>query len=1214
MNKYLLPIFLLLLFAPAAFAQSTTVSGTFTDSNSQALAYGAWTLKFSPSPSSPSGPYSWNGSPFNIQTSYTGSLNSSGAMTGFSIQSTNFITPTGNSWSLTVCPAATVNCSSGNVVITGSTQSLSSAITIPAIQVQANTSNQAAAYSDAEIQGAIPGYVYWNITSSTLRVCAGPLPCTWTAVGGGGGGGVTAVIGTSPIVSSGGTTPAISCPTCNTSSASIGGTTSASHLAYSTGADTLSDVAGSSANSAGNITLAPPATGVGVTVTIAPDGSDGIICNGGVSINEGCIYAATTGGVAVAAGSTDTNGASGFGAIGLAGQGTQTDSTGSGFNAFGVYPRAFLRGTNVTGDSGAGVQAYAEDLSTGGAAAEVNALWGIVKCTARSAGCYGVHIPAPLAGSVAGVINAGVGIDSQGGLPAIVTAPADPSTLGLLTAATVTDSALTSGRCVQAGTAGLLGNAAGACVTSGTAGTTINGVSYSNLYTGTTLDVRANACITDAETLANGNTSGICDSSGEGGAQTIAAQINVGDAGGDPVTWILPARGVWTSTISNSTSSIIFQYTLSRIIGKEPLLRLEIEQANAGLYSMYANNGSGYYRLANIDFYNTTYTMVSGHVVYISGGLDESSWDFEAADYNSSDSSDIYVTGVCCTAHLSNITAGGNYTGPMALDIEGSNGIVVESASLGHPKAGQPNLKIGSGVTATFTGTTYFEGNTSDTTTALIQIAGATSVHFDTIEAKAETASSTAAVISMTSAYATSLTVDNFSASSDPNWTLPLTVVSDSTPNCPTAPCLTLSDSHGNLTGYESVKHYARDYYAYNGFAGNIFAGTYFDFTETATAQSPTTGYDYCRGNSSTHAIDCSFNGGAETPLLTGSATVGIPAVQNITAVTVAANSTSAQLLQELTLTSGLLNNLNQTYLLDAAGVYTDGAAQTPTLTFAAYLCTTSGCGSSGTLIFSQTTGATTTASGDPWRISGVLVNSAIGGSGQLYTYGTFKVDLGAGALVAQTVYQTAPALTAALNLAQVLYIDFTVTTSTGSTGNSITQSVAVLAPQSNPTLSGTIVSAPFFATTTAASASALTANKIQLYGFYLPYQVTFSKITYNIIAADNTSNLYDLGIYSSTGSLLCDEGATAGTTFAPSANATFTLTCTQGTITLSAGNYYVGVTAVTATATVGGASGVLTFSHTGTIVTSGGALPGTITPPSASYVISSMFGVLLHQ
>jgi hypothetical protein len=39
--------------------------------------------------------------------------------------------------------------------------------------------------------------------------------------GGGGGGTVTAVTGTSPIVSSGGATPAISCPTCNTSSATV---------------------------------------------------------------------------------------------------------------------------------------------------------------------------------------------------------------------------------------------------------------------------------------------------------------------------------------------------------------------------------------------------------------------------------------------------------------------------------------------------------------------------------------------------------------------------------------------------------------------------------------------------------------------------------------------------------------------------------------------------------------------------------------------------------------------------------------------------------------------------------------------------------------------------------------------------------------------------------------------------------------------------------
>lgn len=63
------------------------------------------------------------------------------------------------------------------------------------------------------------GRVYFS-TSDNLLHCITSTGAS-CAFGGGGGGTVTAVTGTSPIVSSGGTTPAISCPTCNTSAATV---------------------------------------------------------------------------------------------------------------------------------------------------------------------------------------------------------------------------------------------------------------------------------------------------------------------------------------------------------------------------------------------------------------------------------------------------------------------------------------------------------------------------------------------------------------------------------------------------------------------------------------------------------------------------------------------------------------------------------------------------------------------------------------------------------------------------------------------------------------------------------------------------------------------------------------------------------------------------------------------------------------------------------
>jgi hypothetical protein len=112
------------------------------------------------------------------------------------------------------------------------------------------------------------------------------------------------------------------------------------------------------------------------------------------------------------------------------------------------------------------------------------------------------------------------------------------------------------------------------------------------------------------------------------------------------------------------------------------------------------------------------------------------------------------------------------------------------------------------------------------------------------------------------------------------------------------------------------------------------------------------------------------------------------------------------------------------------------------------------------------------------------------------------------------------------------------------------------------------------------------------------------TQITYFCNNADNSSNVYDLGLYSSSGSLAAHIGGTAGTTFCPS-NGGKTLSL-AATSSFQAGRYYLAYTTNCSTgcATLGGdsASGFTFYKNeSGFGTTSSGVLPSSITPPADS-------------
>jgi hypothetical protein len=141
------------------------------------------------------------------------------------------------------------------------------------------------------------------------------------------------------------------------------------------------------------------------------------------------------------------------------------------------------------------------------------------------------------------------------------------------------------------------------------------------------------------------------------------------------------------------------------------------------------------------------------------------------------------------------------------------------------------------------------------------------------------------------------------------------------------------------------------------------------------------------------------------------------------------------------------------------------------------------------------------------------------------------------------------------------------------------------------------------------------TQNINKLWGFFLPYNVTTTEVTYDVTTLDDTANEYDIGIYSNSGNLVVDIGPTPGTSFAPSE--TFhTLNWIQGSTSLEAGRYYLALTTNCSTncAKVAAATSNVSFATNVSAGTSqGGALPSTVTPPADVWTTGNQPTVVIH-
>ncbi len=135
--------------------------------------------------------------------------------------------------------------------------------------------------------------------------------------------------------------------------------------------------------------------------------------------------------------------------------------------------------------------------------------------------------------------------------------------------------------------------------------------------------------------------------------------------------------------------------------------------------------------------------------------------------------------------------------------------------------------------------------------------------------------------------------------------------------------------------------------------------------------------------------------------------------------------------------------------------------------------------------------------------------------------------------------------------------------------------------------------------------------NKITGYTFNLTSAISVNDLCVNAKVADNTSNLSDIGIANTSGTVLLDTGAVAGTVLVPNTSMTC-VAVASAPVSLNAGSYVLELTtncaSSCATFDVINQSGTNVFpvklwqSTAGWGTKSGGALPSSSTLPSISY------------
>lgn len=342
-------------------------------------------------------------------------------------------------------------------------------------------------------------------------------------------------------------------------------------------------------------------------------------------------------------------------------------------------------------------------------------------------------------------------------------------------------------------------------------------------YAGASTDISVpiNACLLDAEAVG-----GVCDSRMLTGAQIQLHQINLGsDSGTPPVDLLVPAQAVWNvDGITNGTDCALYQSGNTSIVsdnpGGAPSMLWNSVSGSANLYAFYCTSTTNgiYTKAQAVKFRNTGHITASGATCLWRGSFDNSSWT-DIACYTTQDTYAGEATSWCCGSEMirpnMNCVSSAGCT-PFYLHATGvgankQDGIRISSPSFDHPGPGFNNLLVddaGGENSSAEIDDLYAEMNqTTDTTTACVQITGFGHISFHDPKCKQYVAGSTAPGFNIASSPYVNFSIDGFSYGFSGSQKTAV-INNYSSGDCTTPPCTILTDAHGTLQHYANGTSY----------------------------------------------------------------------------------------------------------------------------------------------------------------------------------------------------------------------------------------------------------------------------------------------------------------------------------------------------------------------------------------------------------------------